>query len=181
MAIPATTKRINNTWGIGGIIGGQRSQMPTQPLLLSVVALLLLVGKPVVCFQAERDKSSIELVVRGCLKGRELTADDISGSDDLEQEVGMIFRLSAKGEVGNEIKRQNGHLVEVTGLVKKTALATPGLKIGGGRIVIGGGGPASRDPTRDPARNPSRRIVPMDTTQIELISESCPRSGGNRH
>lgn len=146
--------------------------MTTLALLISFAAALLL-GEPVVDRQAERDKNSIELVVRGCLKGRELTAEEISGSDDLEQEIGVIFRLSAKGDVNNEIKRQNGRFVEVTGLVKKTALATPGFKIGGGRIVIGGG-PRSTDPTRDPARNPSRRIVPMDTTVIEMIAESCP-------
>ena len=129
-------------------------------------------------WQAERDKNSIELVVRGCLKGRELTAEEISGSDELEQELGMIFRLSAKGDVGTEIKRQNGHFVEVTGLVKKTALTTPGFKIGGGRIVIGSGGPMSTDPTRNPARNPSRRIVPMDATLIEMVTETCPSGRG---
>lgn len=149
----------------------------TTHVLLTCLALALLIGEPFANLQAERDKSSIELVVRGCLKGRELTAEEISGHDELAQEVGMLFRLSAKGDVNEEIKRQNGHLVEVTGLVKKTALTTPGFKIGGGRIVIGGG-PTSRDPTRDPARNPSRRIVPMDASAVRMIRESCPSARG---
>ena len=145
----------------------------TTPILLISLAVALLVGDPFADLQPERDKNSIELLVQGCLKGRELTAEEISGHDDLAQEIGMLFRLSAKGDVSEEIKRQSGHLVEVTGLVKKTALTTPGFKIGGGRIVIGGG-PMSTDPTRDPARNPSRRIVPMDATAIRMIAESCP-------
>ena len=150
--------------------------MTLLAVLLSVLAGPV-IGDHAVAHQAEPDKNSLELVVRGCLKGRELTADEVSGSADLEHEIGVIFRLSAKGEVGNEIKRQNGHLIHVTGLVRKTALTTPGFKIGGGRIIIGGS-PMSTDPTRNPARNPSRRIVPMDATLVEMISESCPRAGG---
>ena len=149
----------------------------TTHVLLTGVAVALLIGEPLTDLQTERDKNSIELVARGCLKGRELTAEEISGHDELAQEVGLLFRLSAKGDVNDEIKRQNGHLVEVTGLVKKTALTTPGFKIGGGRIVIGGGGPTARDPTRDPARNSSRRIVPMDVTAVRMIAESCPGRG----
>ena len=122
--------------------------------------------------QREPDKNAVELVVRGCLKGRELAADEIAGHAELEKEVGIIFRLSAKGDVNSEMKRHNRHTVEVTGLVKKTALTTPGLKLGGGRIVIGGG-PTATDPTRNPARNPQSRMIPMDVAAIELVAETC--------
>ena len=111
-------------------------------------------------------------MVRGCLKGRELTADEISGHAELEREIGVIFRLSAKGDVNTQMRQHNGHAIEVTGLVKKTALATPGLKLGGGRIIIGGG-PAATDPTRNPARNPQNRMIPMEVSSIELVAESC--------
>ena len=141
-------------------------------LIYLTVLTALLSGESVVGVQDSPDKNSVELIVRGCLKGREVTADDISGSDDLANESGMIFRLSAKGDLSNEIKRQNGRFIEVTGRVKKTALATPGLKLGGGRIVIGAG-PVTQDPTRNPARNPSRRMVPMDITAIEMVRETC--------
>lgn len=141
-------------------------------LIYLTVLTALLSGESVVGVQDPPDKNSVELIVRGCLKGREVTADQISGSDDLANETGMIFRLSAKGDLSNEIKRQNGRFIEVTGRVKKTALATPGLKLGGGRIVIGAG-PVTQDPTRNPARNPSRRMVPMDITAIDMLRESC--------
>lgn len=152
--------------------------MTTPALVLSVAAALVIgdaSSRPV-----EPDKDSVELIVRGCLKGRELTADAISGHADLEGEVGMIFRLSGKGAVGQEIKQHGGHVVDVTGQVKKTALATPGFKLGGGRIVIGSGGPMSTDPTRNPARNPSRRMVPMEISAIAMVSESCDTRGGTR-
>jgi hypothetical protein len=140
--------------------------------LLGIVALLA--GGAVDARQQPIDKNSIELIVRGCLKGREVTADDVSGSDGVEIEMGTIFRLSAKGDLSDDLKRHNGQVVIVTGLVKKTALAKPGFRLGGGRIVIGGGGSAGHDPTRDPARNSTRRLIPMDVSAIDVISESCP-------
>jgi hypothetical protein len=151
--------------------------MTTRAVFVLLIVVLIPASPPALSVQDDRDTSSIELVVRGCLKGRELTADEISGSPELEGEIGTIFRLSGRRAVGDDIKRQNGHRVEVTGLVKKTALATPGFKIGGGRIVIGSGGPMSTDPTRNPARNPSRRIVPMDATIVEMLAEKCPSPG----
>jgi hypothetical protein len=117
-------------------------------------------------------KGDVELVVRGCLKGRELTAIDIAGSDDLVNQVGAVFRLSAKGDVEKTIKSLNGRLVDITGHVKKTALASQGFKLGGGRVVIGSS-PMSTDPTRDPARSPSARIYPMQATLAAEIAEKC--------
>ena len=122
--------------------------------------------------QRAPDKNEVELVVRGCLKGRELRGDEISGHEDLEKEPGIVFRLSAKGDVESQVKQHNGRAVEVTGLVKKTSLATPGIKIGGGRVVIGAG-PVAGDPTRNPARNPQNRMIPMDVSSIELVAETC--------
>lgn len=138
----------------------------------SLLAMMVVPTWSAAAPQDTPDKNSIEVVVRGCLKGRELTADEISGSDALANEVGMLFRLSAKGQVSDEVKKQNGHRVEITGLIKKTALVEPGLKLGGGRVVIGGS-PMSTDPTKNPARNPQRRIVPMDVTLVEMIAETC--------
>ena len=138
----------------------------------SLLAIVVVPTWSAAAAQDTPDKNSIEVVVRGCLKGRELTADEISGSDALANEVGMLFRLSAKGQVSDEVKKQNGHRVEITGLIKKSALAEPGLKLGGGRVVIGGS-PMSTDPTKNPARNPQRRIVPMDVTLVEMIAETC--------
>lgn len=125
--------------------------------------------------EEKRDRNdSIEVVARGCLKGRDLTADEVAGHAELEREIDAMFRLSGKGEIGRSIRRFDGRRVEVTGSVKKTALARRGLSLGGGRVVIGGGG-VSRDPTRDPARSAERRLYPMDVTVITAIAESCTR------
>ena len=141
---------------------------------LAIAGVMCAAATPL-AVQRQPDKNEVELIVRGCLKGRELTADEISGHAELEKEVGVIFRLSAKGDISAEVKRHNGRRVDVTGLVKKTALATPGLRLGGGRIVIGGG-PTATDPTRNPARNPQSRMIPMDVTSLEVVAEACSSS-----
>jgi hypothetical protein len=137
-----------------------------------LVAGVLCVQATTLALQRTPDKSEVELVVRGCLKGRELSGDEISGHEDLEKETGIVFRLSAKGDVESQVKQHNGHAVEITGLVKKTSLVTPGIKIGGGRVIIGAG-PVAGDPTRNPARNPQNRMIPMDVSSIEMVAESC--------
>lgn len=114
----------------------------------------------------------VELVVRGCLKGKDLTAVEISGAESLPGYVNAVFRLSAKGDLDKAVKAQNGRFVDVTGTVKKTSLAEPGMKVGGARIVIGQ--PMSTDPTANPARNPQKRILPMQVSSIAVAGESCP-------
>lgn len=145
---------------------------------LAVIVLVVLAGVPEGLPAQERtsnaDKNSVELTVRGCLKGRELTAVSISETDQLPLLSGAVFRLSGKGEVDRSIKSANGRFVEAAGLVKKTAFAEPGFKVGGARIVIGGG-QMRTDPTRNPARNSKVRIFPMDVTSLTLADGVCEK------
>jgi hypothetical protein len=118
------------------------------------------------------DKATTELIIRGCLDRRNLTAFEISSGETLPSLTGGLFRLSAKGDIAKEIKEQHGRLVSVTGLVRNTALVEPGIKVGGARVVIGSG-PMATDPTRDPMRNPRPRIYPMDVTAIARVADTC--------
>ena len=62
-----------------------------------------------------------------------------------------------------EIKRQQGHLVEVTGLVKRSSLDDRGIKIGG--ATIGGGPPvAGSRSTPSPAEN----VTVMDVSSVRM-------------
>ena len=75
----------------------------------------------------------------GCLKGRVLkTLDERQTDVESGPYVGArSFHLASKKPVTDEIKRQQGHLVEVTGLVKRSSLDDKGIKVG--RVAIGGG------------------------------------------
>ncbi len=117
-------------------------------------------------------KDSIELVVTGCLSGRVLAISDVRQTDvesgpDIRA---RSLRVAGKKEVMKDVKRENHHLVEVTGIVRKADLAEPGVKIGKG-IVISGGRPMAGSPGARPA--PTEFIPVIDVQSVRLRSTSC--------
>jgi hypothetical protein len=115
-------------------------------------------------------KDSVELTVVGCLKGRVLkTIDERKTDVESGPYVGArSFHLASKKPVTDEIKRQQGHLVEFTGLVKRSALDDKGIKVG--RVAIGGGSPVSG--TRG-MPNPADNVAVMDVSSVRMRASSC--------
>jgi hypothetical protein len=68
----------------------------------------------------------------------------------------------------DEVKREDGHLVEVIGLVKRSALDDRGLKISP-RVEIRGGSPVAKSGIP----NPSDNVVVMDVSSIRQRAGSC--------
>jgi hypothetical protein len=123
-------------------------------------------GKPKV------PKDSIELSITGCLTGRVLAVSDVRRPDT---ESGppvraKSFRLSAKGDLMDHIKEQDHHLVEVTGVVRKSALIEPGVKIGN-RVTVGGGSPVAGSAGSRPL--PPDPIPVMDVWSVQSRATSC--------
>jgi hypothetical protein len=116
-------------------------------------------------------KDSIQLVVTGCLKGRVLAVSDVRREDTQSGPIvtARSFRLSGKKDVMQVVKREDGHLVDVTGLVRKSALIEPGVKVGK-HIVIGGGQPVAGGGAR-PA--PSDYVPVLDVESVRARSASC--------
>ncbi len=117
-------------------------------------------------------KDSIELVVTGCLSGRVLAISDVRQTDvesgpDIRA---RSLRVAGKKDVMKEIKRENHHLVEVTGIVRRADLSEPGVRIGKG-IVISGGRPMAGSPGARPA--PTEFIPVIDVQSVRLRSTSC--------
>jgi hypothetical protein len=117
-------------------------------------------------------KDSVELVVIGCLKGRVLKAVENRQADVENSPLagGRSFRLAGKKDVMDEVKRQDGHLVEVSGLVKRSSLDDKGAQVGN-RVTIGGGSPVSGVGGKMPS--PAENVVVMDATSVRLRSASC--------
>jgi hypothetical protein len=116
-------------------------------------------------------KDSVLLVVTGCLKGRVLAVSDVRQEDTQAGPIvrAKSFRLAGKKEVMEDVKSNDKHLVEVTGIVRKAALMEPGVKIGK-RITIGGGSPTAGTGGRP---EPSEYLPVMDVTTIQARSVSC--------
>ena len=92
--------------------------------------------------------------------------------------TGRHFRVSGPKDLMKIVKEHNGHLVEVVGLIRKSALSDSGIgmKVGGTRVVIGAPG---TDPDRSMYNHPvaqRRRHGPdVDWISVERLSDRLTR------
>jgi hypothetical protein len=122
-------------------------------------------------------KDSVEVVATGCLKGKAFAAvapreEQIHGPNV----TGRTFRLNGPKDVMKDVKANDGHLVEVVGLVRKRDLQTQGIsgKLGGMRVGIGapsgtapmGGGPVT-------APDPASGVIIMDISSLRPVADTC--------
>jgi hypothetical protein len=115
-------------------------------------------------------KDSIELTVIGCLQGRILsTVENRSADVETSPYVGQrTFRLHGKKEVIDEVKKRQHQLVEVVGLVKRSALDDKGIK--SGRVSISGGSPVAGTGGLPTGVD---QVPVMDVSVIRMRSTSC--------
>jgi hypothetical protein len=136
----------------------------------------LLAAAPLAAQQQEErpkvPKDSLLVTVTGCLKGRVLKAADVRQEDTTSGPVvrSHAFRLAGKKDVMKTVKEDDGQRVEVTGLIRKSALMEPGVKFKGGRVVVGGGTMASGSGNLpDPAEN----VLVLDIWTVQSLGGSC--------
>jgi len=112
-------------------------------------------------------EDSIELTVIGCLTGRALkTIDRRQTEVESSPYVGeRTFRLAGKKDVMEDVKKHNGHLVEVVGIVRRADLDDKGVKIG--RATISGAPMDGRVP------GPAANVAVMDAESVRLRASSC--------
>jgi hypothetical protein len=123
-----------------------------KPLLLAVACAVSVVGA---VWAQERPvpDDSARVAIPGCAKGRVFIVTATPEHEPTQADIapGRRFRLSGPKDVLNDIKKREGRMIEVTGLVRKKDLKGPGgIAVAGGRVRIGGGVPQS--PTGDPTR-----------------------------
>jgi len=118
-------------------------------------------------------KDSVQVTVKGCLKGRVLAASDVRQVDTQSGPIirQRSFRLAGKKDPMNEVKKNDGQNVEIMGLIKKSALAEPGMKFKGGRVVVGGGSMGSGSTGRPP--DPAENVAVMDVLTVQAVGGSC--------
>ena len=118
---------------------------------------------------------SARVAIPGCAKGRAFIVAAAPEHEPTQVDIapGRRFRLSGPKDVLNDIKKREGRMIEVTGLVRKAALKGPGgIPIAGGRVRIGGGLPQS--PTGDVSRAPGGYGQPvLDVEGWRLLEENC--------
>jgi hypothetical protein len=117
---------------------------------------------------------SVEIGARGCLKGRVFTATPRPEDEGVilgPDVTGRNFRVSGPKAVLDQVRKYNGNLVEVIGLVKKSDVARSGPG-SGSRVTM----TAPRtDPTGMSAGTmPTGGLPVMDLTTIRYLSDVCP-------
>jgi hypothetical protein len=145
-------------------------------MVVKIALACLLAAAPLAAQQQEEHpkvpKDSIFVTIQGCLKGRVLKAADVRQEDTTSGIVirNHSFRVSAKKDVMNSVKDYDGDRVEMTGLIKKSALMEPGVKFKGGRVVIGGGTMASGSSNLP---DPSEGVLVIDAWTVQQLGGSC--------
>jgi hypothetical protein len=125
--------------------------------------------------QAKVPKDSARIAIPGCARDRVFIVAEAPGHEPVgtRLEPGRRFRMSGKRELLDDIRRREGTMVEVTGLVRKADLDGPsGVRLFGGRVRIGGARPQA--PLSDVQRNSQYAEVVLDVESYRMLTESCP-------
>lgn len=120
-------------------------------------------------------KDSLLVSLNGCADDRNFTVgerrEDQPGT--LEIEPGRRFRLAGPKELLNEIKARPRSVIQVTGLIRKSDLASrQGVSVLGGRVRIGGAR-VPQDPTADPIRDPNYNRPIIDVRSWRVLPGEC--------
>lgn len=138
----------------------------TGAVLLAFSLTMLLAGgqeRPV-------PSDSVRVTIPGCAKDRLFVVEQPEGREVSASGIGpgRRFRLAGPRNVLDDIKKREGSMVEVTGLVRKMDMnGGGGWRVLGGRVRIGGTTP--RDPVRDPMYNQ----VVIDVEGFQLLPDGC--------
>ena len=115
-------------------------------------------------------KDSMRISIPGCSKG---TAFVVMESPEHETRSdlrpGRRFRLAGKKDVLKEIKRAEGQMIEITGLVRRGQIEQ-GVAIGGNVRI--GPGPA---PGSSVGANPNYEQIILDVEGWRPLAADCPR------
>jgi hypothetical protein len=118
-------------------------------------------------------KDSARIAIAGCATGTKFIVGRAPSHEPVRSDIppGRRFRLNGKKDLIADIKKQEGMMIEVTGLVRQSDLGGPGgvsvggVRIGGGPPQAGSGG-RSNVGTLDPV---------MDVESWRPLTEQCPR------
>jgi len=123
-------------------------------------------------------KSGDTVVVKGCLTGGMLAATEmgLTGEDDDREPAGHTFQLKGKKDLLKDLKEKfDGHVVEVTGVLKSQLDPTPlGTTVGNTRIVVGAES-SMRGGTPGGPPGGSQALPVLEAKSFEGSSTTCKR------
>ena len=122
-------------------------------------------------------RDSVRVSIPGCSKGTAFVVTESPEHErsSIEIKPGRRFRLTGNKALLDEIKKREGYVLEVTGIIRKNDLAGPGgITLGGGRVRIGGGPPVA-GAGQDANRAPQSANAILDVEGFRPLGEPCPK------
>jgi hypothetical protein len=144
-----------------------------KSMTLAVLAGLTLAVTIPVAQEKPVPKDSARISIAGCARGRVFIVGRSPSHEPVRSDIapGRRFRLNAKKDMREAIKKQEAYMIEVTGLIRQQDLAPPpGINIGGVRI---GGGPPQAG-VADARRNMGGMDPVIDVESWRPLPEPCP-------
>ena len=138
--------------------------------VLTSLMLLLAVADLAAAQERPVPGDSTRISIPGCARDRAFIVGEPDGHEVTATGIrpGRRFRLSGPRRLLDDIKKREGAMVEITGLVRKSDMGGPGgVTLLGGRVRIGGATP--RDPVRDPMYNQ----VVIDVESFRPLPDRC--------
>jgi len=113
------------------------------------------------------------LSISGCANGRVFTVGrDPEHESSFVIALGTKVRLEGDKKVLAEVKKHEGSMVEVTGLMKQSDVVQPGVGLAGGKVRITPVMPNTNG--RSPAVDPGPQPPILDVESYRLLNASCP-------
>jgi len=145
---------------------------------MKAAAFLLILLTPGALLAQEREvpRDSVRVSIPGCSKGSAFVVGVSPEKErtSIEIAAGRRFRLTGKKPLLQEIRKREGTMIEVTGIIRRSDLPGPGgISTGGGRVRIGGGPPVDSGGV-SPNRAPASANAILDVEGWRPLAESCP-------
>jgi hypothetical protein len=143
----------------------------------AIPLLLVALGISTAAQERPVPKDSVRVSIPGCSKGSAFVVMESPEEErtSIEITTGRRFRLTGKKDLLDEIKKREGNMIEVTGIIRRNDLQGPGgISLGGGRVRIGGGPPVAGAGT-DATRAPQSMNAILDVEGFRPLGETCPR------
>jgi hypothetical protein len=136
------------------------------------IALVVgLAGSAVAQQEKPVPKDSMRITIPGCSKGTAFTVME-SPEHESRSSVppGRRFRLNGPKALMNEIKSNEGTMIEITGLIRKGQLDPSGVPIGGGVRI----GPTPSPIGGTAGRDPNYNQIILDVEGWRALAGECP-------
>ena len=137
-----------------------------------IVAVAMISGPLVAQEQKPVPKGSVRVSIPGCAKGYIFTAGprtvDEPGSVDVPQ--GLHLRMNGPKKVIAEIKAQEGSMIAITGIMKRSQFNPSGVGIGGGARATAGSDPLAGGRPGSPVTNQ----MYIDVEGWRPVDGKCP-------